>query len=343
MSANIFGDRFYGRRTPAWHGLGTTFDGDISASAAVQNAGLDYQIYLLPAYVSAGGADIELPGRRVIMREPVADDPVWRQLGTNLVSENYTFLQNTEVASLMNPLSDIWPVETVGALGAGETIFLTLKAGGMTVGGDELENYFLISDVRDGGTTMKIAFTPVRVVCQNTLVSGLKQATVSVNLAHQPGMGATVKNYADLVKSLRGSVDGLKAAFDRMAATPIDDAGKLQVFTAAYPDPARPKKLDYLPENSDIVDLYEERTAAEETFAYYGSRAAAYRSAADELFGKFNEEFPVTAGTAWAAYNAVVEMEDFRNGGARSNQSALFGARATAKKRAFAAALAIAR
>ena len=341
MAHNIFGNRFYGYRAPAWHGLGIVSDEKLSASEAVVKAGLDYNISLLPAYVNAGGNFVELPDRRVIMREPVDDDPMWRQLGSNLVSKNYTFLQNRELAELIDPLTELWPVETVGALGNGETMFITLAAGGYDIAGDEIKNYFLVSDVRDGGTTAKIADTPVRVVCQNTFITGLREATVTVDLAHQPGMRANIRNIAALVKSLQGSSDKLRLAFERLAATPVDDEGRLQIFQAAYPAPSRPKKLSYLPENADIADFYEERTAAEESFAYYGTRSQAFQSAADELFGRFSDEYPASAGTAWAAYNAVVELEDFRSGSGNVAQSALFGPRATAKRRAFAAAMAL--
>lgn len=340
---NLFGERFYGRRVPAWHRLGKVFDGPMTVTQAVADADLDYLIHLLPAYVSAGGGFQELPGR-IIMREPTLDDPVWRQLGPNLVSQQYALLQNIELARIFDPLTDTWPLETIGALGYGETLFFTLRAGKFSVGGDEIENYFLVSDVRDGGTTAKVAITPKRVVCQNTLQSGLRTAVVTVDLAHQKGLEARLENIAELVKRLHGSTEQLKEAFDRLAVMKVDDAGKREIFTAAYPMPRRPKKLEYLTDEMDeVTALYNERTQAEEMFEYHGRRAVELRNAANDLFARFNEEFPRTAGTAWAAWNSIVELEDFRGSGRDEGaaRSAVFGPRAAAKRRAFQAAMAL--
>ena len=82
---------------------------------------------------------------------------------------------------MLDPISEKFPVETVGAIGQGEKIFVSLDAGGSKIAGEDHELYWLITDHRDGTGAMTMAFTPVRVVCQITLITGLRNSKVSVN------------------------------------------------------------------------------------------------------------------------------------------------------------------
>ena len=64
----------------------------------------------------------------------------------------------------------------------------------------------------------------------------------------------------------------------------------------------------------------------------------AIREGATGLFERFNDEHTKFANTAWGAYNAIVETEDYRKGW-NISESALFGPRAQRKAKAFNLAL----
>ena len=51
MPAAIFGDRFLGRREPAWHRLGEVFTEPMSMTAAIKRAGIDFHIAKHPVVV----------------------------------------------------------------------------------------------------------------------------------------------------------------------------------------------------------------------------------------------------------------------------------------------------
>ena len=60
MSASIFGSRFSGSRTPAWHGLGTVFTDKPSASEAFTRTGLDYPYIEAPVLAHVDGVMIPM-------------------------------------------------------------------------------------------------------------------------------------------------------------------------------------------------------------------------------------------------------------------------------------------
>lgn len=342
---NLFGDRFFGRTGPGWHEIGFTDNRITKCEAAVKKAKLDYQIFLASLKADVGSHQIEVPNKMVILREPTYDDPNYANLG--FASPDYSILQNLEIAKAMDVLTDIWPCETVGALGKGETIFITLDAGEREIKGELIRQYFLITDTRDGGTSLKIAFTPVRVVCQNTLVTGLRSALISLSMEHTKGLSQSFPSRLQLVKKLETSRDRTMEAFDLMTKCSLKKGDMDFILNAAYPLPKKPAKAAIVEEFTDKDDiaeigaLYGEATEAVALWQYYCDRARTLQTAAMELFTKFNDEFPKTANTPWAAYNAVAESADWRKGAESVPASAIWGPRGTEKKRAFAAAQAI--
>ncbi len=344
MAHEIFGERFLGRRRPAWHGLGQTFDAPIGALEAIETAGLDYQVSLEPMYFNVPGTRKKISAERnAIVRHPTPDADKFEVLG--YAQDTYGLLQNTELGAILDPLTERWPVESVGALKLGKTIFLSLDAGGGEVGGEEVHQYFLFTETKDGLTSAKFAFTPVRVVCQNTLVSGLKQAVVTATLPHHGDFEDDLNWRTSLLYQLQDVQEQVMASFNAMAAQRISAGMAKSIFTAAYPEPQVPQKIAIaralaeekeLAEEGDYIDVEQKEKWLQTTV----DRMAGRRGAANELFAKLNDEYPEIANTSWGAYNAVVEVEDFRgkeNEGSLS--STLFGSRAQAKKRAFNRAL----
>lgn len=345
MAANIFGDRFAGHREPAWHGLGHVFEEPMTAEAAVVLAKMDYQIHLLPLCGSLetpfGTQLVTVDGKSMIAREPVDDDPAWRYFG--IASDKYGMVQNMQLAQMLDKLTVDWPVETVGALDGGKTVFFTLDAGTHEVGGKESETvkkFFLVTDTKDGGTTLKIAFTPVRVVCQNTLVTGLKAATIQGALQHKGNIAGALEFRVDLISRLMKAERTVTAQFDKLAELILTEEDWERVIQVAYPYYPRPKKAmaldEFASEDAELLGgLYAEATQAQELWEYYCERTDAFRAGAKELMLKFNDEQPEVANTGWALYNAIVECEDYRNGSDSVAISTLFGERSQTKRRAF--------
>lgn len=345
MAPNLFGQRFLGIREPAWHPIGTVLPEPIPALEAIKFIEADFEIVKAPLKIEIstlfGTQLMEDPGKFAIVRQPTSDSMDFAVLGH--CGKDYEIVQRTDFAVALDKLTDRWPLETVGVLGVGETVFFTLDAGSIDIAGEEVHQYFLVYDKVDGKTSAKIAFTPVRVVCQNTLTTGLKQATMSAALDHRQGINKDFNFRVDLIKKMAEAQRLTVQNFDLLAKAQIREDEAETVFAAAYPYPSKPAKMD-LVGAIDVTDellggLREQGVRASDSYDYYCKRADTMRDGARYLYGKLNDEFPNIAGTGWAAWNAVTEMADWRNGEDSVPVSALFGTRAVEKKLAFDAAM----
>jgi hypothetical protein len=337
----MFGQRFVEARKPGWRSLGKTFDTPVTASEAVYAAKMDFNFVKLPLLGDLASAVVDT-GKFGIFREPTEDDNKYRFYG--VVSEDYSILQNTDIARVIDPLTRVWPVETVGALGTGETMFMSLNAGEGQVKGERVLLYFGLTDTRDGGTSLKIMFTPVRFVCTNTLITGLKQSIVSSSIIHTPGASNVLTARVNLLQQMQRALETTMASFEQLASAAITDDDAISIFADTYPEPKRSAKQELLQDYDDVTgpqflgSLYDEAARANESWKYYANKNAALRDAVFENYHRICDEHPTIARTAWAAYNSVVEFADFREGH-NVEMSALFGSRAAEKQRAFASAM----
>ena len=86
------------------------------------------------------------------------------------------------------------------------------------------------------------------------------------------------------------------------------------------------------------MSILNDKKYAQDEFEKRRNRVQNIRKGAWERFQFFNDKNPALANTPWAAWQAVVETEDFRRGKSNS-ATAIFGQRAEAKSRAFNTAL----
>lgn len=349
---NIFGNRFLGR-APAWHHLGTVIDPEenLTMVGAIELAGADYEVKTTKLVTEAFGKRIDT-GRVAIVRAPLADDPEPLVLGT--ATKAYKPVQNRELAMLLEPIAadNDWRVETVGVLGKGERVFMTLEAGQVEIPGDTsgVTMYFFVTSGHDGGSAVKIGVTPVRIVCQNTLIMGLARATVTAAVTHTGDAVGNVAFNVEAIAQMQAAKSAVAEAMRHLAAAPTTTDGIEAILTAAYPltipVPAADRAREFLA--STVVMTPERRAQLERVVAKADGGIAmntVYRDAARDRLVIFNDEYPAVANTPWAVYNAVAETECYRRSKSDASASAdlLFGWRGRAVANAFEQATAVAR
>ena len=345
MPANIFGDRFLGRRKPAWHRIGQVFEEPMSMSQAIRTAGIDFHIEKHPVVVQIDqGENIDLvpTNNFAVVREPVKDDDKYRVL--SIVGKEWTPIQAVDLGKMLDPITEKYPVETIGAIGHGEKIFMTLDAGSSKICGEDHDLYFLVTDHRDGMGALQIAFTPVRVVCQNTLTAGLANAKISVRLTHTRRIESDTEWYMGLFSQMSTAKDEAIAVMNTLSTTTIGEEDVNRVLKSAYPDASQPRRLTLAKDiTADDVPadvwrkLLGDKKELNEEYLKRVERVEIIRKAAKERYDVFNDEFSNLARTPWAIWQAIVETEDYRKGHSES-ATALFGSRADAKARAFTTA-----
>jgi phage/plasmid-like protein (TIGR03299 family) len=314
---------------PAWHRLGKQLNAPATAAEALKFACLDWKVSKVPLF--AGEREHRpLAKHCAVVREDVWRRPDWSP-GKNdgvlgVVGDSYEALQNEEAFRLFDPIvgQKAAAYHTAGALGKGERVWILAKLPeDIHVIGDDITNkYLLLSNSHDGTSAVQIKFTPIRVVCENTLTQALSQGP-ALRITHTRDLRERLMIARNLLKRIQMRYDELATVFQHMAKLPVN-SGKLDEYLKGiFPDPTQRQD-----ENRHQRALQQVK---------YDREGSAY------LFekGRGNDE-PKVKGTLWAAYNGVAEYIDYRRFGKASDDRQVnaiwFGEGYSAKARAFTVA-----
>ncbi|MHC1722919.1 MAG: DUF932 domain-containing protein [Aminipila sp.] len=167
MSANVE-SMFYVGRTAPWHGLGVSVEEALDSKKAIKMAGLDWKVRQ-EEIMTADFKDIS--GFKANVRSDTGSI-----LG--VVSDRYKVVQNENAFSFTDSLiGNGVTYETAGSLNEGKRIWLLAKLPEKyTLADEAIEPFLVFSNSHDGTGAIKVAMTPVRVVCQNTLNLALDNA-----------------------------------------------------------------------------------------------------------------------------------------------------------------------
>lgn len=159
----------YVGKTP-WHGLGVAIPKgkNLSIEEAMVAAGLDWEVQLRPIFTKdERGNPLGILDHYVTCRD--RDNAV---LG--IVGKDYQALQNRDAFRWFQPFLDSneATIETAGSLKGGSKIWVLarIRRDPLAVNKkDIMEHYVLLSNSHDGSLAVRVGFTPIRVVCNNTL------------------------------------------------------------------------------------------------------------------------------------------------------------------------------
>jgi len=146
-----------------WHGLGNKVEEGITVSDAMVSAGLDWEVGLKDL-VTIDGTPVN---HRATYRK--SDGSI---LG--VVGPRYTPLQNSDAFDWFQPFLDAGEcgLHTAGSLHFGQKGWVLAQLNrdnSEIVKGDEVSKFILLSNSHDGSTAIRVGYTPIRVVCVNTL------------------------------------------------------------------------------------------------------------------------------------------------------------------------------
>jgi hypothetical protein len=345
-------DHFLARDRPAWWDAeeAHTFDEDETLTVAdgLGRTGLDFEVSKRPNKVEYKGQMVET-GSYSVVRPPVSgDDQVRIFKGT--VGENYEPIQNSDIASILDPIAEDWPLETIGGLRHGQKIFVVLDSGTYQVGpeDEEVDGYFLVTDDKAGNQSLRVSYTPTRVVCMNTLRVALSKADMTINVQHTSNVEEELDFYAQVMKNMQEGQEAAHEAMDEMARSGVQTGGVQEVLDHTYPEPNMNDKArigrQIRRSVGDSGYSQEQKKLALDALQRWEKRRDRQKELRDigfKAYQAFNERNPNQAETAWAAYNAVAESESWRPGKNESTRgrAALLGSRAGRTAKAFEASL----
>lgn len=317
--------------TRAWHNLGTVLDKALPAKEMFKIAEADYDVSLEPIYV--GGKPEPVNGFKALMHGRT--DEI-----LTIVSDDYKLIPNAALLEFAQAVEKYTNLEAVCVLGGGRRVAFTATlnsiAANVGKGDDPLTLKLNGFTGHDGVTAFGGMFTPVRIVCDNTLSLAQHYAQNSgrqLRIAHKGNPLAMIKRLPEII-----------------------DFGKQQ-FTATV------EELEAMAEHDCNAELF--KRMLEITFEadlrrpindVRGDKSTERQRTVcdipgyDQMCNNFEGDMPGgntsgTTGTLYQAYNAITAFyrhsayKGGKNGDERRYGSLLFGKNHETIKKAHAAAL----
>ncbi len=276
-----------------WHGLGVNVEEELTAADAHRLAGLDWicekknmvvetdELELL----SNTSRKVPVPGKSAVMR--MSDHKV---LG--VVGSRYEVIQNAACFDFMDSLIGTHGAvyHTAGSLFGGRIVFMTVKLPTeMQIGPDKVEQYLLLTNSHDGSGALHVRWTPVRVVCANTLNMALDaNSKCKCSIRH-------TGNYEDKVREARQLLEMTELYFLNAA----------QNFTEMVNVNFSDERME------EYIELLYPATVTTKGDIKVSSRTTKIRETVLQLSHTGMGIAPIK-NTKWGALNAVAEYIDHR-------------------------------
>ena len=301
---------FASLRQPAWHGLGTVFENEVTTKEMLDLAHLSNWNVRLEDVAIPDGFESD-KGYSFVTRTNPFDNTKNDVLG--VVGERYVPMQNEDLfdfGDLMLDGGGRW--ETAGSIKGGRQVFGSLALERETVldpngVGDKVNTYLLINTSHDGSVAIQASITPVRVVCANTLnlalsaVTGKKAVKQSFKIRHTATASGKVQQAREALGLANAYMDEFDIMAKKMIETEISKAKFDEIVALAYPAPKGEDKKGSFKKHQSKVDLIQ-----------------------SIYVGDYNNTI---SGTKWGAFNALTERLDwYRSARGGSNESILASA-----------------
>ena len=267
-----------------WHGLGKEVSNDLSVKEMQKAAGADWKVIKCPTFFEYEGNQLAT-GDQMLLR--VNNDKTYNFLDT--VSSGWNEVQNDDAFEFFHEwvVAGDMEMHTAGVLDEGKMVWVLAKVkDGFSLfrGKDRVESYLLFTNPHRYGSSITVASTPVRVVCQNTLQLALSTSQEDMTLRcdhRQPFDPDKVKEILNLntVK-----LNKYKEAAELLSKKKAKKEDTIEYFAKIWPfGPHKDEKKLYSRNTQRAIDLI---TANIQPGAEFGP------------------------GTWWQNYNAVTFMHD---------------------------------
>jgi phage/plasmid-like protein (TIGR03299 family) len=277
-----------------WHGLSVEVHNDLTPEQMLVKAGLNWTVDKHPTFAVIDDEPVVTPSQALVRS---CDNKI-----LTMVSGDWNPVQNHEAFEFFNEfvMEGDMEMHTAGSLKGGQMVWALAKVKDSfeILGGDKVESYLLFSNPHQYGRGIDIRFTPIRVVCNNTL-------TLSLNASseHMVKLNHRRKFDADLVKSTLG-----------IASNKLHEYKEMSEFLASKfykKDSVEKYFMDVFPSLSKKDNSVMSRSA-EEAYAVLETQPGAE-------FGR---------GSWWQAFNATTFATDHLLGNSSETrlQSAWYGA-----------------
>ncbi len=208
-------ESMFSTRVTPWHGLGKIVAEAPTSEDAIHLAGLDWDVVQQKIYLEDG---TEIKDAYANVRS--SDN---KPLG--IVGNRYQIVQNIEAFSFTDSLlGEGVKYETAGSLKDGKTIWLLAKLPDKyEILGDKVDPYIVFTNTHDGTGSVKVAMTPVRVVCNNTLNMALHSATRTWTTRHTGDINKKLTDAQNTLQLAQNYMNETKVLFEKLNTVKMND------------------------------------------------------------------------------------------------------------------------
>lgn len=272
---------FVSKNVKPWHGFGTILE-TVSYQDALQFGGLDYHVEKSPNIHRMGEIEIVSESSFFTWRTDVK-----KVLGQ--VGSRYTPVQNVDALGICEQFP--FHIETAGVLKDGALSFVCMKSDKQIIvkNQDVTDMYLLFTNSFDGTSPISVLFTPIRVVCNNTLTAAIRGCKEKYTFRHTQSATAKIQEFAKVMGLLEKNVEVLNDVYDQMSdrqINPIDFFGHVFLSKEEIEGLALGQILDA---EGDSIISTRKKNIITSALSYYETGAG-------------QKEWQ---GTAWGAFNGV--------------------------------------
>jgi phage/plasmid-like protein (TIGR03299 family) len=228
----------YAGETP-WHGLGKRVLSDLTPAQMLKEAQLDWTVEKMPLSFQKDGQTFPTTSNALVRS---SDNSV-----LTVVSDDWMPVQNETAFEFFHDfvMEGDMEMHTAGSLKDGKMVWALAKVKDSfeILGGDKVDSYLLFSNPHEYGRCIDVRFTPVRVVCNNTITLALNgTADLMVKLNHRRAFDP------NMVKSTLGIASKKLGTYKEMAeflaSKEFTDPSVISYLSEVFP--SHSKKEDHI-------------------------------------------------------------------------------------------------
>lgn len=309
-----------------WHGLGTVVPEGVTTKEALELSRANFNVEIGQLYT---GDNVPVQARFTYRKVVHPDGREEKQILGHHVGMEWHPLQNADAFAWFDPFltEGLCTIESAGVIRNGARVWVLAKIKQdpiEVVPGDVVDRYILLGNSHDGRAALSVGFTPIRVVCSNTLSAAINSdASKIIRIRHTGKVLLALDSVRATMDVINSEFKATAEQYAAMAACGVDDTTmEKYVRMVVAPDVA-----------ARIWDGDKEVTE--------GLRV--WKNVQPLIHESPGANIPGVAGTLWAAYNGITRWLSHTRGkdAAIRVESTWFGEAQKTNKRAVDVALAL--
>lgn len=313
--------RYYAKGLPWSCGIGKDVKDCITSEEVMQKAGLDFtvdkcELVAKMPFSIKNSDELKLDENNgdfihgnAVYRDCPSAYATYRtdyNIPLGIVKSKYTVVQNTDAFKFFDDIIKCGQAEwqTAGMFGYGQKIFVCAKLPNtIKVGKEPIDDYLVFSNNHDGGGSVNILFTPIRVFCTNCLASAKKSADAFIRIRHTQSVKDKLEIGSQLIKASLERAKTLEELYNYLATVKMTDKDVMEYICKLN----LTESEDVAANSFDKLNAYRRIIARDyptlETAGISTRKANMIAGMYDYYMNGVAQKD--IAGTAWGAYNAI--------------------------------------